>query len=36
MIADPLTKGLPQKTFIGHVERISIMDKNSCGLPLLL
>lgn len=25
MIADPLTKDLPPKTFIGHVERIGIM-----------
>ena len=25
MIADPLTKGLPPKTFTGHVERIGIM-----------
>ena len=25
MIADPLTKGLPPKTFIGHVERIGLM-----------
>ena len=28
MIADPLTKGLPPKTFIGHVERMGIMDKS--------
>ncbi|WVZ17437.1 hypothetical protein V8G54_010419 [Vigna mungo] len=28
MIADPLTKGLPPKTFIGHVESMSIMDKS--------
>ncbi|KAK9169245.1 hypothetical protein Syun_001385 [Stephania yunnanensis] len=28
MIADPLTKGLPPKTFIGHVERIGIIDKS--------
>lgn len=27
MIADPLTKGLPPKTFIGHVESMGIMDK---------
>nr|ABW74556.1 copia-like pol polyprotein [Boechera divaricarpa] len=27
MIADPLTKGLPPKTFIGHVERMGIIDK---------
>ena len=25
MIVDPLTKGLPPKTFIGHVERMGIM-----------
>ena len=28
MIADPLTKGLPPKTFSGHVERMGIMDKS--------
>ena len=28
MIADPLTKGLPPKTFIGHVERMGVMDKS--------
>lgn len=28
MIADPLTKGLPPKTFIGHVERMGIIDKS--------
>lgn len=27
MIADPLTKGLPPKTFIGHVERMGVIDK---------
>ena len=27
MIADPLTKGLPPKTFIGHVERMDIIDR---------
>ncbi|KAL3648992.1 hypothetical protein CASFOL_005395 [Castilleja foliolosa] len=26
MIADPLTKGLPPKTFIGHVERMGVMN----------
>jgi len=25
MIVDPLTKGLPPKMFIGHVENMSIM-----------
>jgi len=25
MIVDPLTKGLPPKTFIGHVENMSFM-----------
>ena len=25
MIVDPLTKGLPPKTFFGHVERIGLM-----------
>ena len=25
MIADPLTKGLPPKTFTGHVERMGLM-----------
>ncbi|WVZ16658.1 hypothetical protein V8G54_009640 [Vigna mungo] len=28
MIVDPLTKGLPPKTFIGHGESIGIMDKS--------
>ncbi|KAL3641393.1 hypothetical protein CASFOL_016361 [Castilleja foliolosa] len=28
MIADPLTKGLSPKTFIGHVERMGIMNVN--------
>ena len=28
MIADPLTKGLPPKTFIGHVERMGVMNKS--------
>lgn len=28
MIVDPLTKGLPPKTFIGHVERMGVMDKS--------
>ena len=27
MVADPLTKGLPPKMFIGHVERMGIIDK---------
>ncbi|KAG7564986.1 Integrase catalytic core [Arabidopsis suecica] len=27
MVADPLTKGLPPKAFIGHVERMGIIDK---------
>ncbi|KAK9749378.1 hypothetical protein RND81_02G122000 [Saponaria officinalis] len=27
MIADPLTKGLPPKAFIGHVERMSVLEK---------
>ena len=27
MIADPLTKGLPPKAFIGHVERMGIINK---------
>ncbi|KAL6633353.1 hypothetical protein ACP70R_026024 [Stipagrostis hirtigluma subsp. patula] len=27
MVADPLTKGLPPKTFIGHVERMGIINK---------
>lgn len=27
MIADLLTKGLPPKTFIGHVERMGVIDK---------
>ncbi|XP_057965380.1 secreted RxLR effector protein 161-like [Malania oleifera] len=26
MIADPLTKGLPPKTFIGHVEKMGIIE----------
>ena len=28
MIADSLTKGLPSKIFIGHVERMGIIDKS--------
>ena len=28
MIADPLTKGLPPKVFIGHIERMGIEDKS--------
>ncbi|KAM3219754.1 hypothetical protein P3L10_024285 [Capsicum annuum] len=28
MIADPLTKGLPPKTFIEHIERMSLIDSN--------
>ena len=28
MIADPLTKGLPPKTFIGHVDRMGVIDKS--------
>ena len=28
MIAKPLTKGLPPKIFIGHVERMGVMDKS--------
>ena len=28
MIADPLTKGLPPKTFIGHVERMGLMSND--------
>ena len=28
MIADPLTKGLPPKVFIGHIERMGIIDKS--------
>jgi len=28
MIADPLTKGLSPKTFIGHVERMGVMGKS--------
>ena len=28
MIADPLTKGLPPKTFIEHVERMGLIDSN--------
>ncbi|KAL8161807.1 hypothetical protein V2J09_013296 [Rumex salicifolius] len=27
MVADPLTKGLPPKAFIGHVERMGVIDK---------
>jgi len=27
IMANPLTKGLPPKTSIGHVEKMSIMDK---------
>ena len=30
MIADPLTKGLLPKTFIGHVESMSIMSISEC------
>ena len=29
MIADPLTKGLPPKTFTGHVDRMGILDRSS-------
>ena len=29
MIADPLTKGLPPKTFTGHIERMGILDRSS-------
>jgi len=28
MITDSLTKGLPPKAFIGHVERMGVMDKS--------
>ncbi|KAJ1382702.1 hypothetical protein SESBI_44015 [Sesbania bispinosa] len=28
MIAYPLTKGLPPKTFIGHVESMDVMEKS--------
>ena len=28
MIADPLTKGLPPKTFTGHVVNMGIMSTN--------
>ncbi|OMO97059.1 Integrase, catalytic core [Corchorus capsularis] len=28
MVADPLTKGLPPKTFVGHVERMGLIDKS--------
>ena len=28
MIEDPLTKGLLSKIFIGHVERMDIIDKS--------
>ena len=28
MITDPLTKGLPPKAFIGHVERMDIIKKS--------
>jgi len=28
MIADPLTKGLPPKTFTGHVEMMGVMEKS--------
>ena len=28
MIADPLTKGLPPKIFVGHVKRMGIIDKS--------
>ena len=27
-IADPLTKGLPPKTFTGHVERMGLMSND--------
>ncbi|KAG8645797.1 hypothetical protein MANES_10G094466v8, partial [Manihot esculenta] len=27
IVADPLTKGLSSKTFIGHIERMSIINK---------
>jgi hypothetical protein len=28
MVADPLTKGLPPRTFNGHVTRMGIIDKS--------
>ena len=28
MIVDPLTKGLPPKTFVEHVERMGLMNSN--------
>ena len=28
MIVDPLTKGLPPKTFTGHVERMGLMSND--------
>ena len=28
MIADPITKGLAPKVFIGHIERMGIIDKS--------
>ena len=28
VIVDPLTKGLPPKTFVEHVERMGIIDSN--------
>jgi hypothetical protein len=28
MVADPLTKGLPPKTFNGHVVKMGIIDKS--------
>ena len=28
MITDPLTKGLPPKTFIGHIERMGLMSND--------
>ena len=28
MIADPLTKGLPPKTFVAHVERMGLINSN--------
>ena len=28
MIADPLTKGLPPKTFIEHLERVGLINSN--------
>lgn len=27
MVTDPLTKGLPPMTYIGHVERMGIIEK---------